>query len=185
MLPHFAFRVSSKTTDSRSVRIDCPKCGRRDSPATATDVTEKILLLHFVPVVVSHPTYVACACGAKFTASEKAAFLSEREPSLIRNLIKGHVSPVLRALVYGGIIAWMLPLIGLVWASVALYLSRRNQRWMYRPIIALWLLSFVISSLLLINPILEFQHRHQTPKQTQDAAPNSVTPPAGQEPRHP
>lgn len=51
------------------------------------------------------------------------------------------MSPVLKSLVLGGLIAWFLPVIGTVWTGVAYWWARKYSGWIRSMALGLFLLS--------------------------------------------
>ncbi|HQF38829.1 MAG TPA: hypothetical protein PK322_06900 [Opitutaceae bacterium] len=143
MLVSFALR--NTVADRRVVPIDCPACGKQNVAAQAQDLRQTLLLFHVLPIFHHRPTLVTChACGAELVASMKSADLARvGDPQHVARYLRVRLPLVLRALVLGGIVAWLLPLIGTVWTGIAYGWSRRYTGWVRWMALVLFLLSLL------------------------------------------
>ena len=147
---HISIGMTSKETDSRQLKINCPVCKKTEVQALARDVTEKLALFHLIPFFVSKSTYVRCSCSAPLLSSQKAHVLAGLDADWASRYIWVRVSPIVKALVFGGIIAWMLPVAGLIWNGCAFAGARRYGGWM-KPVSAVFLaLSLLTTSALFL-----------------------------------
>ncbi len=143
MLVSFALR--NTVADRRIIPIDCPVCRKQNVAAQAQDLRQTLLLLHVLPVFHHRPTLVTCqACGAELVAGMRTADLARvGDPQHVARYLRVRLPLVLRALVLGGIVAWLLPLIGTVWTGIAYGWSRRYTGWVRWMALVLFLLSLL------------------------------------------
>lgn len=140
---HLGLHISSKEIDRQSVRIDCPVCGQHTVAAEARDLRQRVFIFFVIPVFFHSPTIVDCACGACLISRLKARDLAGIDAGFATRYLSVRVSPVLKTLVLGGLIAWLLPLIGMVWMGVAYAWSRRYSGWIRSLALVLLLLSLL------------------------------------------
>jgi hypothetical protein len=148
---HLGLHVLSKETDSRSILIDCPACGKQRMPARARDLRQTILLFYVVPIFYHRPTLVDCACGASLVSRLKAKDLVQAGPDLSNRYLSLRIPPVLKTLVVGGLITWILPIIGTVWLGIAYGWSRRYSGWIRSLAFLLFLLSLLSTGALIVT----------------------------------
>ena len=140
---HLGFRMASKETDVQSVRIDCPVCGKSSAKAVARDLRQMLFLFYVVPVFYHSPTLVECPCGASLISKLKANHLLGIDTAFASRYLNVRVSPVLKTLVFGGLVAWLLPAIGTVWLGIAYWWSRQYSGWIRSLALTLFLLSLL------------------------------------------
>ncbi len=140
---HLGFRISSRTTDEHPLLIDCPKCQTASRPAHAADLRQWLYIFYIVPIFFHKPTVIECECGASLISKLRVAELLELTPSDLARVITRRVSPILKALVYGGIIVWILPVIGTVWMGIAYVWARTYTGWIRTLSLVLLLLSIL------------------------------------------
>ena len=71
--------VESQAVDGPEIVIDCPACGAQRTPASSQQVTEKLRLLHFIPLLTMRHNYVWCkACQKKLVSSLDVEDLAQR-----------------------------------------------------------------------------------------------------------
>lgn len=111
---------------------------------------------HVLPVFHHRPTLARCPhCGAELVAGMTAAHLEQvGDPQHVARYLWIRLPPVLLALVLGGIVAWLLPVIGSVWTGVAYGWSRRYTGWVRTLALVLFVLSLLPTGILLIAPLL-------------------------------
>jgi len=177
---HIAFGHSSKKAHPRYVRIRCPACQNADAEGLAQDVDEELTFFHLIPVYKSHSTFVTCFCGATLLSSRSANELADSDANQTARYLRVRISPIVRALVFGGIVAWLLPVAGLIWNTCAFVGARRHQTWMRRMSLVLLILSAVTSSFLLIPFFLPNDPTKKiSPSKAAEPTRTAVSPPAG------
>lgn len=154
MLVSFSLRTT--VADSRTMPIDCPACRSEHVSAQVQDLRQTLLLFHVLPVFHHRPTLAICPnCGAELVAGMKADQLARiGDPQHVARFLRVRLPPVLLTLVLGGIVAWLLPVIGSVWMGIAYAWSRRYTGWVRTLALLLFVLSLLPTGILLIAPLL-------------------------------
>lgn len=140
---HIGLHVISKETDSQWIKFDCPVCQRSAVSARARDLRQTILLFYVIPIFYQRTTLIDCTCGTEFVARLKAKEFAALDAHTAKRFMAVRIPLVLKTLVLGGIVAWLLPLIGTVWMSIAYAWARRYSGWIRTLAWILLLLSFI------------------------------------------
>jgi len=176
---HIVIGISSRETDSRQVKINCPVCHKTETPALARDMTEKLTLFHLVPFFISKATFVGCSCGASLLSSQKANVLANVDSDFGARYLRLRVSPIVKALVLGGLFAWFLPVAGLIWNGCALAAAWRYRGWMQKTSGVLCALSLLTTAALFLPTTGPADPaRRKEPNQPLQPTSTAVTPPA-------
>jgi hypothetical protein len=146
---HIGFRMSSSELDSRYVQINCPVCQHAGAGATAVDLRQTLFVLHVVPIFHHRPTIVTCQCSASLVSTLRARDLVGVEPQFAARYLNVRVSPILKALVFGGLVAWMLPVIGSIWTGIGYFWARQHSGWIRTMALAVFVLSLLPTCVLL------------------------------------
>jgi hypothetical protein len=109
-----------------------------------------LLLFWVVPIFYHAPTLVDCPCGASLVSRLRARDLAGLDAESASRYIYVRISPVLKTLVLGGVIAWILPVIGTVWLGIAYWWSRRYSGWIRTMALLLLVLSLVSTTGLIL-----------------------------------
>lgn len=178
---HVSLALRTTVADSRIIRINCPVCGKEQVAAQVQDLRQSLLLFHFLPVFYHRPTLAKClACGTELAAGMKAADLDRvGDPEHVARYLRVRLPLVLRTLVLGGIVAWLLPAIGTVWTGAGYWWSRRYSGWVRTLALVLFVLSLLPTSGLFLGSLLS----HPSAEDTRDGLPS--TPARGVPPSRP
>lgn len=150
---HIGFRIRSKETDASSVGIDCPQCGKHYPNARARDLRQILLLFYVIPVFYHKPTLVECPCGASLVSQLRARDLAGLDANSSMRYLSVRIPPVLMTLVLGGVVVWLLPVIGTVWLGLAYWWSRRYSGWLRGLALALFILSLLPTGMVLFGRV--------------------------------
>lgn len=153
-------RITSEETDSRPVTIDCPACGRQAVATHATDLRQTINLFFVLPIYRKSQTLVDCPCGGTLVSRLKARDLAGLDSSFAARYLSRRISPMLKTLVLGGLMAWMLPVAGTIWMGVAYGWARRYRGWVRHLALALLVLSLLPTGALIYSTTLKMGHGH-------------------------
>lgn len=122
--------VESQAVDGPEIEIDCPACGAQRTLATSQRVTEKLRLLHFIPLLTMRHNYVWCkACQKKLVSSLDVEELAHRSPTDISAHLSGDVSLVAKFMAIVGVVLFIVPIVGVLLALIAFLLSRNSPGW--------------------------------------------------------
>lgn len=147
---HIGFHLISKNTDVKLVVIECPVCGKVCKSARAKDMWQLVLLLYVIPVFYHSPTLVECSCGALLVSRAKARDLQGMDAASAGRCLSKRTSPVLKAMVFGGVIAWFIPVIGIIWTGITYWWARRYSGWIRKFAFGVLLLSFLSTAGMLL-----------------------------------
>ena len=145
---HFGFHVVSKEIDARVLPIDCPACGKHSVSGRARDLRQMLLLFYVVPIFYHRPTLVDCSCGVSLLSRLRARDLEMFAAEDTARYLSVRISPILKTLVLGGLIAWLLPVIGTIWMGLTYWWARRYSGWIRSMALALFLLSLLPTGIL-------------------------------------
>jgi hypothetical protein len=107
-----------------------------------------LLLFYVVPIFYHRPTLVDCSCGASLLSQLRARGLEMLAAEDSARYLSIRISPILKSLVLGGLIAWLLPVIGTVWMGIAYWWARKYSGWIRSMALTLFLLSLLPTGIL-------------------------------------
>jgi hypothetical protein len=107
-----------------------------------------LLLFYVIPVFYHTPTLVECSCGTSLVSRLRAKDLAGVGAEFAAHYLSVRISPILKTLVLGGIVAWLIPVIGTVWMGIAYWWSRRYSGWIRNLALVLFLLSLLPTGVL-------------------------------------
>lgn len=161
---HIGLHVTSKETDSCWIVFDCPVCERKAVNAPARDFRQMVLVFYVLPIFYHRPTFVDCPCGVKFSARLKASQFAGLDAQFAGRCLSVRVPPVLKTLVLGGVIAWLLPGIGTIWMGIAYWWARRYSGWIRSLALVLFLLSLIPTGALVVEELSSKARAHKPNK---------------------
>lgn len=181
----FSLGLKSEELENRLIKIDCPACKKSGVAAQAIDQKQTFILFHFIPFLVYRPTIVKCeCCMTELSANLKAKDLAQiGDPGFVARYLSLRKPIILTTLVFCGVIAWLIPVVGSIWTGIAYWWSRKFSGWIRKTALVLFILSFLPLLLLLIGEI--FIALEDKPNQALLPTSTAVMPRAGHESRLP
>src|SRR3954471_11296730 len=128
-----AMRVSYTvgTTGAQApITIDCPACGGSAVASTAHESSERVKLLGLIPLLKLTNTWIECGqCHKNIISTARLEQLRGRSPADIAPSLRFHPSGAAKALAVIALLTRLIPLIGLIIATIAWYVARGTKGW--------------------------------------------------------
>jgi hypothetical protein len=130
------YGVQSQTAPGPSLTIHCAACNVPDAPATTYQFSERVAILHVIPVTPFMRTnYVKCdRCGEAFVSPIALDELPYLEPEELHQLLRRSVGLVEMFMAVAAIILSWIPFLGLIMALIALALNGWRKNHWTRPV---------------------------------------------------
>ena len=148
--------VESQGVQGPEITIDCPACGAQRATASSERVTEKLRLLHFIPLLTMTHTFVYCqSCRTKLVSSLDIDELSHRSPADISAHLAGNVSFVAKFLAIGSVALFIAPIVGFLLGLIGYLLSRKSATWVRKTSIVGMVLGGLVTALVLVPLMMQ------------------------------
>ena len=126
----FHARVTTESIRGGETRIHCPSCGRRDVVGRIEGRRETARAFVFVPFLRKTTWRVVCSgCETELYSRLDADELSWRTPDDLADSVYVRVSLIRKALALLSLAMGVFPLVGLVFAVIAVVANRGSRGW--------------------------------------------------------
>lgn len=149
--------VTSQTrqTKGTEIRINCPCCGCRDTPAS-TLMCEEGVGIFFIPLLTQKHTYVRCShCNTRLVSELSLLELPNYSAEELEPFVKFQLSFVTKALAIISVVFACLPFVSLPIAIYTLVMSNRYGGWPKWISVAGIILSTIMSIWLIFSLIIK------------------------------
>ena len=124
------FTTVTEQQQGPDVHINCPACGIENVPASSFESTEVAKLFFFIPILRLRNTWLTCkTCGQKLVLSIPITDLGHLSVDMLTNSIRYKASPAAKVMAILSFITCLFPIIGVIFAGIACFLSRGTKGW--------------------------------------------------------
>lgn len=139
----FVYSVRRNCSEAVPLNIFCQWCGK-ESPASAWTQTDRLMLLHLIPLFRWSNVLVQCqSCEREFLAKCSLSELRSVSPLTLQHLLVKRVSFVAKACAVLGLLLCWAPLIGMIPSTIAFIMTRRQPGWVAKVSVIGFFISIV------------------------------------------
>ncbi|MEX2213881.1 MAG: hypothetical protein WD768_07125 [Phycisphaeraceae bacterium] len=128
--PMITFHQQNEPDVGEPVLINCPACGAKDIASVPSESVDYVKIAYLIPITKLRATTIRCGqCNADIACIAPMAELAGLDAAGIDPLLRFHPTPAARNWSLLGLVTSVIPILGLIIASIAIYHSRGTRGW--------------------------------------------------------